>query len=511
MQYLPNSLRERLSQSILLFVEKHPKLHSRVFDYIRDLKERLKEDATKFQITSKRPHNNDLEIHSFFIYDIFFTDNFKSLEKGLDKIYQHRSSFIFQRDINAYKDFINKTAPSLLSSGAYLNLPLLSSTQNRYFPPGISLDVFPEGIKYIHLQLSKILPSYIILFAQIILDEKIILDIDGFIDGYFEGKVILNSLKYRKFGYSSTFSEIEKKKAIKCFITEIKSRVETFLAKYFRGFFLSAEQKCPSIEVYSISKLEISEDLIHLRSSDKDFWRILGFDWPFQRMIFINPPFTFFYDHDSKINSSHKLIVDKKQIDTNFYGSIDGAIIMKSRDLISEYIRSFSFIEIINHFLNKGMRLNLWMENIINKNPKRKLRTIIKLQQEIFKNCSKMDKFIDEYEGLMSRMPNYWKKDQFELSEKVKNSKLTDFLTDVIDFRKNSLHNRYKLISSHADRFLESKNIQVNYSLQISLRILSFILLIVAIIQIVIALKIDFSDLLRNIVSIWNRLFSRMT
>jgi len=500
---------ERLSQSILIFAEKNPKLHLRVFNYLRDLREHQIKDAKEFQNTSKRPRDNDLALHSFYIYEIFFTETFSTLERGLDKIYQVRSSLVPKKNITDYKEFINKTAPSLTSTGAYINLPILLNTGKNYFRPyGVPLNNLPEGIKHIQLQLYKTFPSFIILSAQIILEERINSDLNKYINGYFEGKIVLKSLRYKKFGYLSSFSEIEKTKAIKNFITEQKTNVENSISKYFKGLFLSAGQKCPSIEIYTISKLDISDDLIHWRTSDRNFWRILNFDWPYQRLIFHNPPFTFFYDHDKELSLSHKLLINKAQVDTKFYGSIDGAVIMQSRNLITEYIRSFAFIDLLNHYINKEKNLNISIENIIGKKPKKNFKNIIKLQQDIFRNTMKMEKVINEYEGLISRLPNYWKKDQFELFDLRKEKNLADFLLEHIDFKKNLLQNPYKLINSHADRFLESKNIQVNYSLQRSFRILSAILLIVAMLQILVMLKIDFNTLLQKLIQVWHSIFS---
>ena len=503
------TLLERLSQPILIFAEKHPKLHFQVFSYIRDIRERQIKDAKEFQSSSKRPSDNDLALHSFFLFEIFFTEAFNALEKGLDKVYQARPNLFLNKNVADYKEFINKTAPSLTSTGAYINLPILCNINKATIQPfGVSLNSLPDGIKYIQLQLYKTFPSFIILSGQIILEEKVNLDLDKYINGYFESKISLKSLNPRRFGFLSSLPELEKAKAIKDFITEQKTNVEKFINSYFKGLFLSTGEGCPSIEIYTMSRLDISDDLIHWRSSDKDFWRTLGFDWPYRQLIFSNPPFSFFYDHNKELSFSHKLIIDKAQIDTKYYGSTDGAIIMESFLLVTEFIRSFAFIELLNHYINREKCLNTSMENIVNAKPKKSFRNIIRLQQEIFQSSMKTEKIIDEYESLMTRMPGYWRKDQLELFDLKKEKKLADFLLENIDFRKKLLLNPYKLINSHADRFLESKSIQVNYSLQRSIRVLSAILLIAAVIQILVALKIDFSDLLHKIMHVWQNIFS---
>lgn len=502
---------ERLSQSIIIYAGKHPKIKLRVFDYMRALREHQIKDAKEYQNTSKRPSDNDLALHSIFFFEIFFTEAFNELEKGLDKIFRARSNPFSNKWALDYKEFINETATSLTSTGAYINLPILCNIKKSGFQPhGVSLNGLPEGIGYIQLQLYKTLPSFIILSAQVILEDPVNSELDKFINGYYEGEISLKSLSYKRFGYSSSSSENEKTKAIKSYIAKQKTKVEIFIKRYVEGLYLSAGQECPSIEIYTISKMDISDDLIHRRTNDKDFWRVLRIDWPYQDLIFSNPPFTLFIDHETKKSSSHKIIINKSQMDAKYYGSIDGAVIMESFNFISEYSRSFLLNELLNHFLNKAKYLNVSIENSINKNPKKGFRKIIKLRQEVFKSSVKTEKLLNEFEDLRVRLPSYWKRDQFELFDLRKRKKLADFLLESIEWKMKVLQNPYKMIESHADRFLKSKNIQVNYSLQRSLRILSVVLLIATVIQILVALKVNIGSLIQIFVHFCGNIISAL-
>ena len=297
------SLLEKLSQPILTFSERHPKIRLKTFSYLRDLREEQIKSANEFLEASKRPSDNDLALHSLFIYDIFFAESFCILEKGLDKIYQSKSDFFLDREIASYKEFINTTAPSLTTIAAYINLPLLyDAAEHNLWPNGIRFGPMPGGIRYIQLRLSRTLPSFIILSAHIIFNNKISEKLDGFINGYFEKKISLRSFRAKRFGYSASLPEIEKAKTISEFISGYKTNVENLLKGYLGGLYLSSGQKCPSVEIYTISKLNISDDLIHRRSGDSDFWKTMRFEWSYQNLIFSCPPFTLFFDPQRELS-----------------------------------------------------------------------------------------------------------------------------------------------------------------------------------------------------------------
>lgn len=503
------SLLDKYSQLLIEFAGKHPKIKTRLFEHLRVIREFRIKDAKEFQITSQRPRDNDLKLHSIFVFEIYFTEAYSKLEKGLDEIYGPGSNRFNSKDVQDYKEFINETATSLTSIGAYINLPILHQiNKNTFQSRTIAINKLPTEIRYIQLQLYKTLPSFIILSAQVIFEDPINAELDKIINGYYEGKVSLKSLRKKRFGYSWSLPEKEKRQAIKSYIDKLQDRVEKVFSKHFEGFFLSAAHKCPSLEVYTISKIDISDDLVHWRTKDKDFWQIMGFEWPYQDLIFSGSPFTLFIDHGNKTTSSHKLIANIGVMDAKNYGSIDGSIIMETSYLISEYSRSFLFIEILNEFLNKAKYLNVAIENTVNEDPKKGFRKIIELSKEIFKSSMKTEKLINEFKDLRIKLPSFWKSDQYDLLNLRKRKKLADFLLESIEWKMDILQNPSKMIDSHAGKFLNNKNIQINYSLQRSLRFLSLVLLIATIVQILIAMKLDIGMLLNKITNICESIYS---
>lgn len=492
-------IKEKISVFYLNVASKVPKFQGGWIARMQDIRQRQIEEAREYFDKSKRPEDNDLSLHSIYLFEIFFLENFAKLEEGLDKIYMKgKKRYNSQRNIESYKEFM-KRATEPFSSGAWINLfaiipeekksKYLAAFARAYLPD------FPEEIEYINIELFHILPSVICVGFDVKIVKDVNKDLDNMINRIHFSKLVFSSFFPwgRRFGWTSTSCSTEKRKAIYNYLLSVQIKAERFLSKYFEGYFLSQSHFstpcCPSTEVFSISELPEPKEIENKYRQTREFWYSLGFEWFYVSDIFVDKILYFFNVIFSLgFKSPFRLLLIKKTLKTEMYGSIEGAISCESSYFIREFVNSILFIEICKRMLETLGKLRL----AVGKNIRSRLRMgrfgkLLLLEQEVSRNDYAFNRLLSEYSLLKDEF-KIWKRDQRDivtLQSIVKDShnsktvvRLSDYFIEIIDRYVILLKKQYKIIGDSLRTYIEGRNIAVSYKLQKWIVILTIVLVL---------------------------------
>lgn len=485
MEELDNKLRYRLSKFYIDIAAKLPKFQTGKIAILQELRTHQHKEAEEYLAKSKRPEGNDLALNSIYIYELYFLEDFKKLEQNLFNIYaKQEKKFSLTDNISRCKEFINRAYENF-SFGSWANLCRISSEskKGKYISSFVStyFKDFPREFDYIQLGLHHILPSVIVVSFNIKIKEDINKEIETIINSKWLGKITFFSLLPWKlpwkFGYSCLGPRQEKEKVLYDYFQKLRGKAENFISKYFKGYFLSNRKDstnpvCPSIEVFSISKISQGQKNIEKKPEpSSEFWYSLGFKWSFATEIFKTDNLLFFDIPPESFspNYTYRLLVEKKGLDTKWYGgSIKGAIEEKASSFSLGYTNSIILLELCK----KTMKQVLKLRSIIGKSifskrfSPRRFTRLLNLSENIDREIFILNRLFSEYEYIKSN-PKMWKYEQLDMINIEKlNLKLPDCLLNSIDHYINLIKKQYDVTNDTFKNCLSGLSSKISYSLQ---------------------------------------------
>jgi hypothetical protein len=311
------SIKEKLSQVYLNLSENRLLEEMASFRELKDIRNRQKKDALEYYEKSKIPNGNDLRLHSFYLFENFFFEDLSQLGETLDNLFANSS---FSLTNESFQSFLVQVANR--PGKATCALPLMVNKRTGFLPADrICVDHMPDFIKYIEPKIIKILPSLITITLGVILDEESVnAKINRALDHIYQQRITFHTYlpwNISKSGMTVFPPHHEKSQACRNVMKDLKYETERFLARYFHGFYLSKMgdgNRCPSLDVYTISQLPEDANIISWARSSLEFWRLLGFGYIHEKLWFKNENSIFCIGSISEFPYFNKLIINKSTI-----------------------------------------------------------------------------------------------------------------------------------------------------------------------------------------------------
>jgi len=464
-----NNFKYKLSQFYLDISGRLPKFLGQWVGHLQHIKSHQDKDAVDCLEKNQRPTDNDLKLEGIITYEIYHLENFSELEKNLDSIYSKQKHSVFGLDNikNRYKKFINNTSKNIASrGGSWVNLGYLIPNKSTGFISSVCIKELPKEIKYIHLTLYQLLPSVIAVCFHTTLTEKINEDIDILLKQKCVNKIVFTSILPWKSGWSSTSASSEKEKKMYSYIENLKLTVAAFLQTYFKGYYLSEDEKdsnllCPNIEIFSINKI-LSTD--NTKNSQNWFWNSLGFQWYYQDIVYKSKT-SYFFNHTGFFNKKYqyKLLVERNSLNIKDSRNIENVVSHTVSNFLMEYT---SFIVLKELFLNIFASLGKLRHSISKQITAKKtsFEELLKYNTVLNKDVYILNRINSEWQALRKIRRKRWKKDRgdfkqisdpinpknilFELS--ISLWKSLDYYSELVVKEYNEMRNNYEnYLSAH--------------------------------------------------------------
>lgn len=474
------SIKERLSQYYLNLSEKKSLQRITSLKEIKDFRERQKKDSLEYKERSKRPDGNDLKLHSFYLYDIFLLEDFSELGKKLDNLF---AKSLFNSTHESYQSILEQAANQ--PGSIYFSLPLIVGNKSGFFlADRINLDHIPNFIKYIECKIAKILPSLVVMAIRVVLDEEMVnAEIDHILGQVYQQRIIFDTYfpwKIIRSGVTWYPAHHEKKRECYKLINGYKLKTECFMAKYFNGIFLSKSKitnRCPSMEIYTISQLPGDTNIIEWARSSQEFWRLIGFGHIHNKLWFKNNNSIYCPGSISEYPYANKLIIDKSSISGPANIGDRQSILKIASDTSEEYIASLALIGLFAE-LNKTIQ-SLKTTLFVNMKKRRisRFKRINELQNEVSINEIKIDNVVKEYES--ARKDNF-RNGEVELKDLADEKTLSQVFIENVEFMINEIKRIIEPIKSYTKEYFSNENTRSNYLLQKRIFILTIIICLLA-------------------------------
>ena len=476
------SLKERVSQLYLNLSEKLPKTKISFIDELKYFRENQKKGANEYLEKSKRPKDNDLSLHSFYLFEIFLTEDFSELRKSLDSLFAKGPSSSYLTHYQSFLDnAFNRTGFS------YCNLPLIVRKDVGFIPSvRIYLENIPYFIKFIELKLIQFLPSFIVMRIHLVIDkERVNNEINKVIDGYFQERIIFRSYFPWKSGLTMFPPDKEKIQACQNILVRLKLETEEFLSNYFTGFYLSNRKKhdkncCPFLEIYLISQISSDLNLKEWLWAGKEFWQLLGFNYIHEKIWYTNDEFIFYINPLNEVPFTDKLIINTSTINVSANQNLSNEIDKRASEFCEEFIASMSLLSFFSFFYENIKKLKTSFFLLAKKLRKVKFDELIHLQEIVSMNHMKIDNIFAEFEKIPS---SEIKTNKIELKDLNQDRILADVFLDNINYIMDNINTLFEPVTSYVKEYFQNKSVYVNYRLQRALKFLTILLCVFAFLQ----------------------------
>lgn len=431
------------------------------------------------------PNNEQIKYSAIILLDFFSIEEFDNLFDGLDELYSEVHKVCL--NLNYFNCQLNyrklDSQEMFYDKIGYLKLPSIINSRSH---PGSNYACYDLGsdIKELYLTLYTILPSMIVLQVQANLLPPVSEKINNIFYSYPDDTAIAR-LEKDRLREDISLSNL-KKESICGIKNEIKKQVVDFISTFFKGFFFKKSKKyfsiIPSIDVYSLTYPNESKDIISKWLLDNSLFfqcfNIFAYNTGYKFEEFL-----FFRNSDSEEPFTNYSIlisreVSEKERNSNPEGSIGFPLPDISFDLLCLH-RWLEFTE--RHMRNSKKSIIKEMGDFTQS----ELKNLISNRQSITKELFYFERFKIDIEGY--NLGYFHKGYEF----KSLNDPERDLFETLLFMIKRDIKNMdvvTEILNKHSINNLSLKNIEYNNKMQDKVVQLTYIVIIFAIAQIIVAI-----------------------
>jgi hypothetical protein len=477
------SIKEKLSQVYLNLSENRIFEKIASFRELKDVRNKQKRDALEYYEKSKRPAGNDMGLHSFYLFEIFFSEDLSELGKILDNLFA-KSSFSLTNE--SFQSFLEEV--SNRPGRAMCALPLIVNKRTGFIPADrICIDNMPAFIKCVEPKIIKILPSLVIMTMRVIIDEELVnAKINQVLEHGYQQRIIFHTyLPWRisKSGMTLFPPHHEKSEACRNIMRHLKYETECFIAKYFQGFYLSKKggtNRCPSLDVYTISQLPEEADIINWAWSAQEYWRLVGFEYIYNKIWFKNNYGIFYYGSISEFPYVNKLLISESSVSGSESPGFGQSVQRIVSNTCEEFLFPMSLLGLFGELNENIRKLKTVLFSYIKKRRGSRFRRLLRLQNLISFISIKIDNVISEYK----KTPTDDRRDgNIEFKDLANQKTLSEAFSENIDYVIDDIKRILDPVEAYARDYFSNENIRVNYLLQKSIFILTVAILFLTLLQ----------------------------
>jgi hypothetical protein len=244
---------------------------------------------------TRPPKGQRLNLHSLRFAEVIRIGEAENLQKGFDRLFEEKlpvkNVLAISSDQDNYRDFIAQSRKAFLSMHYAYVQGFASKAYADLHKNGVitrPVRELPSGIDSISFLLCQMIPSSIIVVANIEFDNSV----SDSLNKLFTTNYPERTEKHENGRTSITHPDRVKSEAIQDFLSELQYTSESFVSQYFSGLFLSekveAQTKCPSLKLFSLQDIPCSpsEALIKWMQDNRFFIDMLGYaavpSWTYQ-------------------------------------------------------------------------------------------------------------------------------------------------------------------------------------------------------------------------------------
>jgi len=445
-----------------------------------------------------------IKYNSFILLEIIPLEKQNQFFVGLDNLYSDVKDYSSKR--LEYRKIYSNCHSRLFQSYS-LNLPPIVNLnyKKEYIYPTAAYHDLGDNIKEIEVSISNPIPSIIILQLNVHLKEEASQKINEIIYIYHSEKeetITLNNGVFSKLALPSNQKQFE----ISNFKNSLHKEAIGFLKKYFSGIFFSLAEDVssivPTIDVISFDYPSDEKEII---------------TWGRENVGFVRCFNTYFSSYTCYRYENYLLLIESNYLDDNSYDNyivfanrkessdehycdIDSAIVSKINRCDFNLIAIDRFVkEQENHVGKLNSLITQELENLQNEN----LNKVIDSHKEVVKTTFSFERFNIEFTEHWFSHKNFKFKNLIFFEDVDKPTELFHYIKDSIDFRIKKISILNSLFSQEYEKILNLKNLEFNKKMQNLVLCLTIVVIILAIIQILLILKIDFLSI---IMTSWNTL-----
>ncbi len=428
------------------------------------------------------PNKEKIKYHSLILLEVFYLEEFQSLIQGLDKLYENINRIDFSR--LRYREILEQSRNKLFVTHT-LNLPYVSNERLRgNVLPGRVFHKLGENINHLDIQLHQVFPSLAVLQIQVYFDDSVQDKINNIIYQYHEEKK--ETVETVQGSYETIKSPIHlKEKEISEIRQNLKNEVIKFLSNYFKGEFLKLHTMdahiVPSIDLVSLNYPENTSDLIEWRQKHQSFFQCVGAD-VFEYYLFKYENYLFCSELNFKSTfNNYMIFANRKESADITYPDEDTSIEHRISFCAFDLLAMDRLVDIQVKMAGEFNTLISQELMLLNKN---RIGTVIDTRRRISQNIFHFERFKTEFEQYVP-VP-----DKFPFKGlKGKDNYLFDNVKKNLTKKMNHLEKVINTFEKHSNANLNLKNIEYSKKIQNLMIALTFLMIILAIIQIVVALN----------------------
>lgn len=431
--------------------------------------------------------SNQEEVHydSIILLEMFYIEDFNLLFDGLDLLYANLNGY--EKSKLNYRDILQADEKNAFRGYLYLP-PIVNSNlkDHRFFPKPAFLDL-GDDIDGINITLQATLPSTVTLQIQVSLNPNISDKINSIIYTYHEEIEEKNTV----FNSEITIHHLPyliKKKEIIGIKEDLKNQIIIFLSAYFKGIFFTQAKKhisyVPSIDLFSLNYPEKSEDTLKWLSDNHYFFICLDISVPwinaykYENYLFLPNSL-----NDCAFFPSYSIIADRQTANAdNMYFDIKTSIQHPLDNCSFELLAFKRWLEIEER---TGTELNLLISKESEYVANNQFKKAILNREEITKYLFYFERFKIEINMFDSMLVDDCP--AFESLDK-KNRFLFRNVMTKIKRHINYIDEFVNTLNRHSDNILALKNIEYNKNIQNSVLRLTYLIIIISIVQIILSI-----------------------
>lgn len=423
------------------------------------------------------PKKQKIKSQGFIFLELFSLNQFDKLKDDIKNIYSNARQLT--QDRLEIDKILNKNRKSF-SGWSFTHLPIIADNSLKgKILPDVAYFNLPNNVKFIEMQISRILPSFIVMKFQVTFEDKFSEKINEPIYKYhkeIKEKIESPNGNYEKINGPQQQKTVE----IENLKKKIKTEVYEFISSLIKGYFLNkinleSIEIVPSINIYSINfPKNVEENNFLIKNSN--FFQCFGLN---NFISFKYNEYSFLYEQNKDKNfTNYAILVNENKPLSNMHESkkseIFGTLSFISFDI-------FTIGRFIEYQEREIIRINSKFSelNFIDKN----LKESIEFREGVISKIFLFEGFSREFANytLVPDHPPFISQDGENLFE----SNLAGIKKEI-----NMLEDQISKITKQSEIFVGLKNIKYNYKAQNWMLILTLAVLGLTVISIIMSLLI---------------------
>lgn len=491
--------KQRFSKWLLDTVETWPKFRGGIIQELQTSRDFQRKMAEKTFDQTKPPENVSLNILGFRLFEVFFVEDFNNLEKNIYDIFEERSNDFHLDQIRI--DF-QKFKRSIGFSG-YLNIGHICRPGGFVGTTVIRRMELPEGVDSIWVTLQKDFPSMMTLCFTVVLTPEVNETIqrihrEKYLPDYFIDAISLPLVYASSHSFSS--EQAQKNEILKK-LEKVRTDVERIIFTYFQGYFyrsITTKSKLPTIEIYSLKAEEKVYSNFKTFTEEYRFW-FNSFDFQFFPLSFTNEYMLFYENYlidtrqkEEPISAQFKIILfeepAKKRWGVGAEATI-ASVIYSFHDLVAKITIPLTLLMVQKEEQN---RVEIIREKAFQAFSKKKFLRNLKVSLNEYNQIQNILRTIERIKFDFDQVKNYLERefkddhDLLEFSPERSTREPRDFYTYTLSrIEKNNkvLFDHSAFLERHFSRYIEFKNIEAIYNLQVVTVILTVVAVFLGIVS----------------------------